>query len=103
MDEVPEGKAKVVPFGNDNGECAIMYVHHNGERRLAACGGVCPHQNASLDGAVVMGSEIVCARHGFRFDAISGDCCTLGGYGVPIFAVHVDGDMVYVSYIEFGE
>ena len=103
VDEVPLASAKVVSLGIDNGKCAILYVVKNGERQLAACGSVCPHQNASFEGAVVDGSEIDCARHGFRFDAVSGDCCTLGGYGIPIFSASADGDTVYVSYWDYDE
>ena len=42
-----------------------------------------------------------CLIHGYRFDPSTGDCLTVGGYGLPVFAVDVDGDTVFVSVWEY--
>ena len=87
---------KVVPLG-PGGECTLVY--HSG--KWSAVGSLCPHQNASLDGAPVQGGYLTCRRHGYRFDLKSGDCATLGGYGIPVFDVLIEADTVYVSVWEF--
>ena len=90
-------QAHVVPLGSDGGECAL--VLHDGQ--VYAVGSLCPHQNAPLNNAPVEDGCLVCNRHGYRFDLRSGDCVTLGGYGLPTFPVHLDGDTVCVSVWEF--
>lgn len=87
---------KVVPLGPE-GACTLFY--HNG--KWSAVGSLCPHQNASLDGAPAQGGYVTCRRHGYRFDLKSGDCATIGGYGIPVFDVSIDADTVYVSVWEF--
>ena len=94
--EVPPDVGKVVPLGN-GGDCTLFY--HAG--KWCAVGSVCPHQNASLDGAPAEGGYVTCRRHGYRFDLKTGDCATVGGYGIPVFEVSLDADTVYVSVWEF--
>ncbi|HLJ55623.1 MAG TPA: Rieske 2Fe-2S domain-containing protein [Chthonomonadaceae bacterium] len=89
-------RGTIVPLGA-GGECALFC--HNG--RWHATGSLCPHQNAPLQDAAVECGEIVCARHGYRFDLRTGNCSTLGGYGLPVYPVEVEGDTVYVSVWEF--
>ena len=42
--------------------------------RTYAVGGVCPHAGSSLANAGLDGFELVCPRHGARFDVRSGAC-----------------------------
>ncbi len=87
---------KVVPLGK-GGECAL-FLHNN---QVHAVGSLCPHQNARLDGAPVEEGQIICRRHGYRFDLKSGDCRTVGGYGIPVFAAEIEGDTVFVTVWEY--
>ncbi len=83
----------------DGGECTL--VLHGG--KVFAVGSLCPHQNAPLDGANVESGRLVCRRHGYCFDLKTGDCTTIGGYGIPVYATEVDleTDMVTVLRLEF--
>ena len=96
VDDVVPDVGRVVPLG-PGGECTLFY--HAG--KWSAVGSLCPHQNASLDGAPAQGGYVTCRRHGYRFDLKSGDCATLGGYGIPVFDVSIEADRVYVSVWEF--
>lgn len=95
--ELPPDTGKIVPLGDSGGECALFF--HDG--RYHAVGSLCPHQNAPLEGAQAQRGEVVCRRHGYRFDLKSGDCLTLGGYGLPIYEVSIEGDTLFVSVWEF--
>ena len=86
----------IVKLGSQ-GECALF--HHRG--RWHATGSLCPHQNALLEGAPVENGEVVCLRHGYRFDLVTGDCTTVGGYGIPVFPVDVEDDTVFVTVWEY--
>jgi nitrite reductase/ring-hydroxylating ferredoxin subunit len=94
--EVAPDIGAVVRLG-DKGECALFY--HAG--RWHATGSLCPHQNALFDGAPVENGTVTCMRHGYCFDLKSGDCLTVGGYGIPVFPVDIEGDTVYVSVWEY--
>ena len=94
--DIPPDTGTIVKLG-DGGECALF--NHDG--RWYATGSVCPHQNALLEGAPVENGALVCLRHGYRFDLKTGDCLTVGGYGVPVYPVEIEGDTVFVSVWEY--
>jgi 3-phenylpropionate/trans-cinnamate dioxygenase ferredoxin subunit len=94
--EIPLDRGVVVPLG-PGGECAVFF--HAG--RYFAVGSLCPHQNASLDGAPAADGCLVCKRHGYRFDLATGDCRTLAGYGLPSYRIEVEGDTLFVTCWEF--
>ena len=96
-DELTPDFGLVCPLGADGGECLVML--HQGH--YYAVGSLCPHQNSPLNGAQAANQEVVCRRHGYRFDLKSGDCRTASGYGLPVYQVDVNDDIVYVSYWEY--
>ncbi|HLV78901.1 MAG TPA: Rieske 2Fe-2S domain-containing protein, partial [Chthonomonadaceae bacterium] len=96
MEELPPDRGRIFSLGTDGGECAL-FLH---EDQVYAVGSLCPHQNAPLEGAIVRNGQIVCRRHGFCYDLKYGDCTTLGGYGLPVYEVHVEGDTIYVTVWE---
>jgi nitrite reductase/ring-hydroxylating ferredoxin subunit len=95
-DELVPDTGKIVRLGDD-GECAIFL--HQG--RYHAVGSLCPHQNAPLEGAEAQSGQVQCRRHGYRFDLKTGDCVTLGGYGLPVYEVQIEGDTIFVSIWEY--
>lgn len=95
--QLGDGHVHVVKLGDMAGECAV--VQHAGAWH--AMGALCPHQNASLDGSTVERGAVVCRRHGYRFDVRTGECLTLGGYGIPTFGVEVCNGQVTVLIREF--
>jgi nitrite reductase/ring-hydroxylating ferredoxin subunit len=94
--EVAPDTGTIVPLGA-NAECALFC--HKGQ--WFATGSLCPHQNTPLEGAPALNGEVVCNRHGYRFDLKSGECRTIGGYGLPVYQVDIEDDTVFVSVWEF--
>jgi nitrite reductase/ring-hydroxylating ferredoxin subunit len=94
--EVEPDCAKIVRLSGET-ECALF--HHRGT--WYATGSICPHQNSSLEGAPAINGEVVCNRHGYRFDLASGECRTIGGYGLPVYSVDIEDETVYVSVWEY--
>lgn len=41
---------------------------------IVVSAGVCPHEDVSLAGGMLMGSTVICPGHGYRFDLRSGRC-----------------------------
>lgn len=94
--DIAPDTATVVALG-DRGECALFY--HKGQ--WYATGSLCPHQNALLDGAPAENGSVVCLRHGYCFDLKTGDCRTIGGYGLPVYPVDVENETVFVTVWEY--
>ncbi len=96
--DILEDCGKVLPLGDDGGSCAVFF--HDG--KYYALGSLCPHQNASLQDAPVDDQgQVVCLRHGYRFDLKSGDCTTVGGYGLPTFETTIENGEIIVSVWEY--
>lgn len=65
---------------------------------LHAVGDTCSHAEISLSEGDVEGCTIECWAHGSSFDLNSGQPLTLPAYEpIPVFALSVDGDDVYVD------
>ncbi|MGP0221284.1 MULTISPECIES: non-heme iron oxygenase ferredoxin subunit [unclassified Paenarthrobacter] len=65
---------------------------------IHAIGDTCSHADISLSEGEVEGCAIECWGHGSQFDLRSGQPLQLPAYDpVPVFAVAVDGDDVYVD------
>ncbi|GGH91987.1 non-heme iron oxygenase ferredoxin subunit [Arthrobacter liuii] len=65
---------------------------------IHAIGDTCSHADISLSEGDVEGCAIECWGHGSKFDLRSGQPLQLPAYDpVPVFAVELDGDDVYVD------
>ena len=65
---------------------------------IHAIGDTCSHADISLSEGDVEGCAIECWAHGSQFDLRSGQPLQLPAYDpVPVFAVELDGDDVYVD------
>lgn len=95
--DLPQDSGRIVQLGNDGGECAVF----NSNGCYYAVGSMCPHQNALLDHAPSQNGIVTCLRHGYRFDLKTGDCLTIGGYGLPTYETKVEDDTLYVMVWEF--
>lgn len=82
----------------ETGEECIVILHQGA---YYAVGSLCPHQNAPLQGAPAEKGRLICKRHGYAFDLKSGDCTTVGGYGIPVYTVDLEADVIYVSVWDF--
>lgn len=66
LDEVPEGKVKVVEADGRQ----IALCNYGGQ--IFAIDDVCTHDRGPLDQGELIGKEIECPRHGARFDVTTG-------------------------------
>ena len=99
LSELTPDHTEIFTLPEGKGEIALAL--HNG--KVYAFGSLCPHQNASLQDAPVEKGCVVCKRHGYRFDLKSGDCRTIGGYGIPVYETEVRDGIVTVLCLEWDE
>ena len=67
LQDVPPGTLKSVRVGQRS------YAVVNVEGEIHALLNDCPHRGGSLAGGRLLGQEVACAWHGFRFDARTGE------------------------------
>ena len=63
---------------------------------ILAFSAVCPHQEQSLDDAIIENEVVTCPRHGFGFSLSSGAHVEGFCASLPIYEVHFEGNEVGV-------
>ncbi len=90
-DELPVGGWKTVEL--DDAEVLVVRL----EDGFHAIEDVCTHDGGCLAGGDIEGHEVVCPRHGARFDLLTGEATAPPAYEpVHVFPVKVEGGRVYV-------
>ncbi|MEM9803154.1 MAG: Rieske 2Fe-2S domain-containing protein [Planctomycetota bacterium] len=91
VDEIPEGRAKVVVAGGDR----IAVFRSNG--RLSALSSVCQHQNGPLGEGRIVDGLVVCPWHGYQYRPRCGSSPEPFDERVPTFRVKVEGGHAFVD------
>ncbi len=74
----------------------IVVININGE--LFAIGDKCTHDGGPLGDGIIEGYQIVCPRHGARFDVRNGRALTLPAVkDTPSYPVKIDGNDVLLG------
>ncbi len=90
--EIPPGEHKVVEAGEQT-----IVIFHEGDA-FYALANVCPHDDGPLGEGLCQDHEIVCPRHGSRFDFRTGKVLSFPAVvDVPSYPVKVDGDRILVK------
>jgi 3-phenylpropionate/trans-cinnamate dioxygenase ferredoxin component len=84
LDEFRRGRGRVVVV---DGERVVVF---RDGARIVAVSDRCPHQGASLEDGRLEGGAIECARHGWRFDAASGEAEGHTGAGIRVYEVRIE-------------
>ena len=92
LNEVPEGHAKIFEVGDER--VALCRV----AGKVFAIADVCTHDGGPLGEGDLEGYEIICPRHGARFDVRTGAVLAFPAIKpVASYPVKIDGDDVYVQ------
>ncbi len=92
VDEVPAGQGKVVEVKG-----LEIAIFNAGGGNFFASSPVCPHEDGPLGDGTLEGNVVICPLHGFDFDLTSGKCLVDPDLCVPVHAVKVEGQDVYVE------
>ena len=95
VSDMKEGDVRTVEI---NGR-PIVLVGYDGA--IYALDDLCTHDGGSLRDGGAIGAEIVCPRHGARFDIKTGAATRMPAvFGIKTYDVKVEGDDVYVEIEE---
>ena len=92
VDELPPGERLFVTI--DDAQIIVF----NLAGQLYAIGDICSHDGNVLNDAPVEGYEVVCPRHGARFDLRNGKATSLPAVvGIPAYPVRVQAGQIEVG------
>ena len=93
-DEIPPGEKKIVEVDG----LLVVLVNLDGE--FYAIEDVCTHDGGPLGEGELEGHELICPRHGARFDVRTGEALTLPAFEpAPTYEVRLEnGDVLVESY-----
>ena len=91
VDEIPAGESKLVEVDD------VRVALFNLDGQIYAIEDVCTHDGGPLvEGEIVNGCEVICPRHGARFDIRTGKAlCMPATEPIATFEVEVRPDGVY--------
>ena len=90
--DIPVGLGRSFLVG---GHLVAVFKARDG--KVFAVGGTCPHKNGPLADGMIVGHQVVCPLHAFRFEADTGACDQPNVCAVATFPVAVEGDTVFVT------
>jgi 3-phenylpropionate/trans-cinnamate dioxygenase ferredoxin subunit len=91
VSEIPEGQMKAVEVGYHN-----LVICHTSDG-FYALDNECSHDSAPISDGELKGKEMVCARHGARFNVEDGAVTAPPAVvGIDSYEVKIDGDLIYV-------
>jgi len=68
--------------------------------QLYAIGDVCSHDDGPIGDGEITGLEVICPRHGARFDIRTGQALTLpAAVDIPAYPVRIVDGMIEIGYI----
>jgi 3-phenylpropionate/trans-cinnamate dioxygenase ferredoxin subunit len=91
-DEIPVGERLFLEINNE----PIVIINLAGT--LFAVGDVCTHDEGPLGDGEIDGYQIICPRHGARFDLRTGKALTLPAVvDIPVYPVRIEGNDVFIG------
>ena len=74
----------------------LIAVFKSRDGSLFALDGLCPHKGGPLADGMVVGRQVVCPLHAFRYEAHTGDCDQPGACSIGTYPVDVEDDTVFL-------
>lgn len=95
VEELPSGERLFIELGED----PVVILNINGD--VYAIADICTHDDGPLGEGEIEDHEIICPRHGARFDIRSGDVLSLPAVkGVPSYPIRIRDGMVEIGVKE---
>jgi len=91
-DQLTDGQRLFINIGSRS----IVLFNNTG--RLFAIADICSHDNGPLGDGQIDGNEIICPRHGARFDIYSGRAVSLPAVvDIPVYPVRVIEGVIQIG------
>jgi 3-phenylpropionate/trans-cinnamate dioxygenase ferredoxin component len=92
LDQISNGERLFLEIG---GKPVVLF---NLAGKLFAIGDICSHDNGPLGDGSVEGNEVICPRHGARFNLATGKATSLPALtDIPVYPVRLVGGMIQIG------
>jgi len=88
--DIPLGLGRSFEIGG-----RLIAVFKSRDGVIFALDGLCPHKGGPLADGMVVGRQVVCPLHAYRYEAHTGACDSPGRCPIETFPVEVEGDTVF--------
>jgi len=95
LEEVPPGLGRSFAVGG-----RLIAVFHGRNGNVFAVDGRCPHKGGPLADGMLLGEQVVCPLHAFRFHGLSGECEQAGECAIETYPAEVRDGAVFVTVAE---
>jgi nitrite reductase (NADH) small subunit len=92
LDDIATGLGRAFHVG---GRTVAVFRSRDG--KVFAVEGTCPHKGGPLADGMLIGEQVVCPLHAFRFDGKSGECDQAGTCVIEAFPAEVRDGTVFVT------
>lgn len=92
MDELPVGLGRAFVIGRQR-----VAIFRTRGGKIFAVANECPHRGGPLADGMLVGDQVVCPMHAFRYDSKTGGCDQNGTCAVQTFDVEIVGTVVKVG------
>ena len=92
LDDLPLGLGRAFDVGGRS-----LAVFRSRDGRVFAVDGTCPHKGGPLADGMLIGNQVVCPLHAFRFDGATGDCDQEGICAIEVYPAEVKDGEVFVT------
>jgi nitrite reductase (NADH) small subunit len=92
VDEIPLGLGRSFQVGDE-----VIAVFRNRAGKVFAVENRCPHRGGPLADGMIVGEQVVCPLHAFRYHGESGACDQQGICGLRTYPVQVSDGVVLLE------
>jgi nitrite reductase (NADH) small subunit len=92
LDDIATGLGRAFEVG---GQSIAVFRGRTGQ--VFAVSGVCPHKAGPLADGMLIGEQVVCPLHAFRFHATSGECDQMNVCRIETYQAVVRDGAVFVT------
>lgn len=85
LEELPLGLGRAFEIAGRE-----LAVFRSRDDRVFVVDGVCPHKRGPLADGMLIGEQVVCPLHAYRFHGVSGECDQAGACGIGTYQAEVD-------------
>ena len=92
LDDIAVGLGRAFAVGG-----RTLAVFRGRDGRVFAVDGACPHKGGPLVDGMLIGEQVVCPLHAFRYTGTSGECDQPGACAIEAFPAEVRDGTVFVT------
>ena len=92
LDDIATGLGRAFEVGGRS-----LAVFRGRDGRVFAVQGRCPHRDGPLADGMLIGEQVICPLHAFRFHGTTGECDQPGTCSIEAFPAEVRDGVVFVT------